>query len=168
MKHFLIPALSLVFTACATGPTAYGPAKSPGKIGFYTQQYQKNRFQISYTAKNPDEARAFALLRAAEITKGEGYSHFRIINEGGRQKAGSGVPIIGGAGVGIGKSVHLGGGVYTHIGTGVSVNKVLGALDGEKYTASMEIVLLASSSGTSANEYESASIIKSIKPARYK
>ncbi len=173
-KGFCIWVLIFLLSACASGPTAYGPAKSYQDVGFRSQQLQKDRFQISFTARDADEARALALLRAAEITKGHGYSHFRILKRDAHARRGQGLPLTAGAGIGIGKSISLGGGAVGHMGTGIALSKVLGDMGAEKITARMDIQLLvgrqllASRAGPPPDIYEAASVLKSIRPAKYK
>ena len=65
-----------LLTACASGPAAYAPAQKSGGYGYTQQQIQNDRFQLSFTGANEDEARNLALLRAAELTLDNGYTHF--------------------------------------------------------------------------------------------
>ncbi len=129
MKSMIISlALAVGLGACAGGTVAYGPAQG-NSIGFRSQQIQNNRAQVSFTAYDPDEAQSFALLRAAELTKGAGFTHFRVINGSLYTKTRSS-PISTHIGAGIGKSVSLGSGIYG--GVGIGVGKALGSLGGER------------------------------------
>jgi len=56
MKRLIIMATTaLALTACATGPSAYGPA-SGGSLGFENTQIEKDRFRIAYTGRSEAEA----------------------------------------------------------------------------------------------------------------
>ncbi len=164
--------ISLVFAltlaACASGPVAYGPARGSG-VGFRAQQIQNDRAQVSFTAYDPDEAHNFALLRAAELAKGAGYTDFRVIS-GRIYTKNRSSPITTHIGAGIGKSVSLGGGVYG--GVGLGVGKALGSLGGEKVTASLDVQFLNAGGqngpAKSSDIYNVDSILQSIRPARYK
>ena len=161
-----------ILGACATGPTAYGPAQGSG-LGFVSQQIEKDRFQISFTGRNADEARTFALLRAAELTKGQGYTHFRVIGNGvsGNDRGRS--PISSSIGVGVGSGGgYYGRGTRTNVGLGIGINDLGRALQGNKITASIEILLMNSSGNTANgntanNVYEADSVIKSVHPGAF-
>lgn len=170
MKNILITiAGAALLTACATGPVAYGPAQGTG-FGFSSQQIEKDRFQVSFTGRNADEARNLALLRAAELTKGQGFSHFRVIGSGvdGQQRGRS--PITTSIGIGIGSGGgyrRYGRGSRTNVGIGIGINDVARALQGDKVTAGMEILLMTSRGNVDDNVYEADSIIKSIRPQAF-
>ncbi|HFB55197.1 MAG TPA: hypothetical protein ENJ46_04660, partial [Hellea balneolensis] len=106
---FLILSGVLVFSACATGPSVYGPAQGRG-LGFQEQQIENNRFQVSYTARTADEARNLSLLRAAELTQAQGYNYFRVIGSetSGQNARRSNVSTSVGVGVGSGGGYRRG------------------------------------------------------------
>ena len=79
-KLILTTVAALSLAACATGPTAYGPASTGGGFGFNNTQIENDRFRISYTGRSPEEAHDYALLRASEIALAEGYSHFKVLH----------------------------------------------------------------------------------------
>ena len=80
MRKLLLSTFCILsLSACATGPSAYGPAQSASGEGFSNTQIEKDRFRVTYTGRSAEEAQDFALLRASEIALAEGYSHFRII-----------------------------------------------------------------------------------------
>lgn len=160
-KRLIIPLCTVVFlTACASGPAAYGPAKNYDSVGFKNTKIQSDRFRVSYTANNPAEAQDFALLRAAQITLDEGYSHFEIIggNTSGRSPR-SGISSSVGVGFG-GRGYRRGG---TSVGLGVGLNDVVSAIEGDRVTNSIEIRLL-NSGGNSNDIYDAKSITNSIRP----
>ena len=170
MKNILLSIAGItLLTACATGPVAYGPAQGSG-YGFSNQQIESDRFQINFTGRNVDEARNLALLRAAELTKGHGFSHFRVTGSGvdGQQRGRS--PITTSIGIGIGSGGgyrRYGRGSRTNVGIGIGINDVARALQGEKVTAGMEIIMLNAKDGLGDNVYEADSIIKSIRPQAF-
>lgn len=79
MKHFVSASLILVLAACASTPV-YGPAESHSDFGYNSLSIEDHRFQVSYTDSDPQRARNFALLRAAEITLEDGREWFEITN----------------------------------------------------------------------------------------
>ena len=161
MSRLLIMLLAgLSLTACAAGPSAFGPAKNYDSVGFKNTKIESDRFRVSYTASNPAEAQDFALLRAAQITLDEGYSHFEII---GGNLSGNGPRGGVSSSVGIG----FGGGGYrrggTSVGLGVGVNDVVRALEGDRVTNTIEIRLLGAR-GTGNDVYDAKSVTDSIRP----
>ncbi len=162
MKNILISALAIVaLSACATGPTAYGPAQNTG-LGFASQKIENDRFQVSFTGRNADEARNLALLRAAELTKGEGFSHFRVIGSDTSSHDRNRSPVSTSVGIGVGS-----GGYGSRTNVGIGINDIARALQGKKITASMEIILMNAENGLADNVYEADSIINSIRPDIY-
>jgi len=163
MKKLILTGIAaLALAACAsTGPTAYGPAYNGNGMGFENQKIEQDRFRISYTGRNPAEARDFALLRAAEVALAEGYSHFQIIS-GGRHDNGPNPGISTGVGVAVGSGYR--GRSRTNVNLGAGVHDVARALEGSKVTETIE-VRLKHSGGTSPDIYDANSVTKSIKPA---
>jgi len=171
MKNILLSVGAIaLLAACATGPTAYGPAQNAG-LGFNSQQIESDRFQVSFTGRNADEAHNLALLRAAELTKGQGFSHFRVIGSAtnGHDRGRSPVSTSVGIGIGSGGGYRRYGRSRTNIGVGININDLARALQGDKVTAGMEIILINASDNLAEgnltdNVYEADSIIKSIRP----
>lgn len=156
----LLTGLSL--TACATGPTAFGPAQGSGNLGFKQTQLENDRFRVSFTAKNPDEAQDYALLRAAQITLDEGYSHFEVLNGNLSGNSGrSGVSSSVGVGFGGGRGFRRGGG--TSVGIGLGLNDVGRTLNGDRVTDTIQIKLLNSGSANN-NVFNAQTISDSIRP----
>jgi len=162
MKQFLLSmGLVLTLSACATGPTAYGPASAESQFGFQSTKIENDRFRVSYLGRTADEARDYALLRAAEISLAEGYSHFQIL--GGETLADE-APRRSGVSTSVGISSgrgYYGGG--TNVGVGINLNDLGRALGGTKASHSMEIKLLRRGSDD-LNVYDAASITANIKP----
>jgi len=158
--------LTAGLSGCAMGPTAYGPAQG-SSLGFASQKVESDRFHVSFTGRNVDEARNLALLRAAELTKGEGYSHFRVIGSGVDHQGQSGSPVTTSVGVGIGsggRRGYYGRGSRTNVGIGIGINDIGRALQGKKVTAGMEIILLNGVEDLDDNVYEADSVINSVRP----
>jgi opacity protein-like surface antigen len=165
MKKLLITSLlALSLAACATGPSAYGPAQSEEGLGFQTTKIENDRFRVSYTGRSDIEAQDYALLRAAEIAQAEGYSHFRVLTaetykEGARRSG-----VSSSVGVSSGRGYYGGG---TSVGVGISLNDLGRAFSGEKVTHNMEIRLLNAGSDA-PNVYSAAGIVKNIQPESFK
>ncbi|PHS77868.1 MAG: hypothetical protein COB56_01260 [Robiginitomaculum sp.] len=162
--------LSVGLSGCVNGPTAYGPAQG-SSLGFASQQIESNRFHVSFTGRNADEAHNLALLRAAELTKGEGFSHFRVIGSGVDHQSQSGSPVTTSVGIGIGSGSrrgHYGRGSRTSIGVGIGINDIGRAMQGSKVTVGMEIILLNVvedfGDDLADNVYEADSVIGSVRP----
>ena len=160
---FISLAAAGLLTACASGPTGYGPAQGNG-LGFATQKIQHDRFQVSFTGRNADEARNYALLRAAEVTRGEGYSHFRVVGSGTTGNENRRSPISSNIGVGIGSG---GGRTHTNVGLGLGIYDVAQAMQGNKVRASLEIILERSAGANNGSVYDAQSIIDSMRPQVY-
>lgn len=160
MKTVLITlATAITLSACATGPTIYAPSQNSG-LGFATQQIEDNRFQISFTGKNADEARNLALLRAAEVTKERGFSHFKVVGSGVEGDQHRRSPVSTSVGLGIGSGGYRRG-TRTNVGVGININDLGRALNGNKVTANLEVIL-SNGGQTADNLYRADSIIKSI------
>jgi len=160
LLSILAAVIKLALTACAAGPTAFGPAQNYDSLGFRNTQIESDRFRVSYTANNAAEAQDFALLRAAQIAINEGYSHFKIIGgnvSGNAPRSG----ISSSVGVGFGGGGYRRGG--TAVGVGVGLHDVIGALEGDRVTSSIEI-RLQNSGGSGADVYDAKSVAGSIRP----
>lgn len=166
MKYvFLTVVTALTLTACATGPSAYGPSYG-NDTGFKNTQIQNDRFRISYTGRSEDEAQNFALLRAAEIALAEGYSHFKVLG-GHVSSNGGGSPISSNVGVGIGNGGYRGG-TRTNVNLGVGVYDVARALEGSKVTESIEVILKNGPGTNDPSIYDAQGVKDSIRPAVFK
>ena len=164
MKRLIIPLfMSAALAACASGPSAFGPAQNYGSIGFKNTQLENDRFRVSFTANNAAEAQDFALLRSAQITLDEGYSHFKVV---GDNLSGNGPR----SGVSSSVGVGFGGGGYrrggTSVGVGLGVNDIVRTLDGDRITNTIEIKL-QNSGGTGNDTYNAQSVADSIRPQVY-
>lgn len=159
MKHLLITSFAaLSLAACASTQSAYGPTNENG-IGFKNIQLEPDRFRVSFTGRNVDEARDYSLLRAAELTDAEGFSHFKIVN-GGTESNGPRSPTSIGVGVGRGFG-------RTRGGFGIGVGDIGRVIEGDKVRETIEVKLLRSGIPNDPNVYHAESIIKSIQPSLY-
>ena len=112
----LIP---LLLAACESAPNPY-----PNGPGFYETKIEQDRYRITYRANGRmtrDRVEDFTLLRAADLTLGQGYDWFRVVSKGGAVDHGGGGPTLSlgtgstsfgrhsAVGVGVGTSFNLGG-----------------------------------------------------------
>ena len=109
---------TLMLTAGESAPNPY-----PNGPGFYETRIEANRYRITYraTGRMPRErVENFALLRAAEVTLGQGYEWFRVVGRQGevdqrngpRLSLGTGSTSFGrssAVGLGVGTSFDLSG-----------------------------------------------------------
>ncbi|MDA8708051.1 hypothetical protein N9M10_01630 [Hellea sp.] len=165
MKHLILSAgAALALIACASGPSAYGPSDG-SSTGFENQQIQKDRFFVSYTGRTDAEARDFALLRAAEITLAEGYTHFKVLG-GNSSNNGGRAPIATSVGVG-GGSFGRRGRNFSNVNVGLGVGDIGRAVEGSKVRESIEVVLQYSGS-QDPNVYDAKDVTDKIRPAVFK
>lgn len=166
MKTFVLTAAAaLSLAACAsTGPSAYGPAYG-SELGYSNTKIQSDRFRVSYTGKSANEAKDYALLRAAEITLAEGYTHFKVLRGDMYGNGAGGSPISSSIGVGIGNGGYRRGN-RTNVGVGLGVGDLGRALKGERVTNSLEI-LLQNTGGSGGDVYDAKSVKQSIRPAKF-
>ncbi|HHL42069.1 MAG TPA: hypothetical protein ENJ42_00495 [Hellea balneolensis] len=162
IKHVIFVSI-LALSACATGPVQYGPAVGSG-YGFATSQIESDRFQISYTARNEDEAQNMALLRAAEVTLDQGKRYFRVVGRETRGNTNSRSPISTSLGIGIGSGGYYGGGTRTNVGLGIGVYDLARALNGNKVTAAFEILTGDGGHPDAPNVYDARSVMDALRP----
>ena len=167
MKRMLLLVFPLLLAGCAAGPSAYGPVDKNSSYGFQQTQIEHDRFRVSFTGKSQTEAQDYALLRAAELTLDQGYSHFRVIDgyidDNGVRRSN----ISSSIGVGIGSGGYRHHGTRTNVGVGVGVHDLARALEGDRVTNSIEFRLMRTGS-PDPNVYDAASVASSIKPAVFK
>lgn len=155
MKRFFLAGLAAASLAgCATAVgTAYGPADSKG-YGFADTRIEQDRYRITFAgdgATDPQTVEDFALLRAAEIARANGYDWFRVVSVV--------VDVEQKGGVGLGAGVGGGG---RNVGVGVSGD--LGTIGARKfYTARLEALFgKGDRPGDQAGVYDAASVIATI------
>ena len=141
-------------TACTTAQP-YGPADSAGQQGYLVQPIENNRFRVSYTALSPQEARQYALRRAAEVTLDNGAEWFRVTHSYTETERGGG---------GGGSSVSVGGssGSYgSGVGVGVGVGLPLGGSK-SKVTESLEILTGSGAKPQDVQVYDAQSVLANV------
>ncbi|WP_372626991.1 hypothetical protein [Arsukibacterium sp.] len=81
LTSFFILCTALLLTACSSQPD-YRPAKGNG-YGYKEQQISANYYRVSYKARgdNSDEAKAYAMRRATELTAAQGYDWFVVMDK---------------------------------------------------------------------------------------
>jgi hypothetical protein len=162
MKKLILTTLTataLGLTACATGPSAYGPAAKADALGFQNTKIESDRFRVNYTGRSAEEAQDYALLRAAEIALAEGYTHFRILGSetyNGKPPSSTSTSV----GISSGRGYYGGG---TSVGVGLSLNDLGRAFSGQKITNTIEIKLMNSGSAAQ-NVYDAREIQANIQP----
>ena len=165
MRNILIIGAGLALIGCAsTNSSAYGPSTSGSDLGFENRKIESDRFRVSYTGRNVNETQDYALLRAAQITLNEGYTHFKILG-GGTSGNGPNAPVS--TNIGVGTRIGGYGRGRTNLGVGVGLHDVARALEGSKVTDTIEIRLL-NAGGQSPDIYDAKSITQNIRPAVFK
>jgi len=156
---------AVALSACATGPTPYGPAASNG-MGFENTRIESDRFRIAFTGRSAQEANNLALLRAAEIADAEGYPYFRVLGGFTEEDRGSsGISSSIGIGFGGGRRGYYGGRSGTSVGIGIGINDVVRALNGKKVRQDIEVRLLQTPGGDrDTNVYKTADILQNLRP----
>lgn len=72
---------ALAFTAACATATPYQPA-SPSDRGFSEMKIEENRYQVEFSGNsltNRKTVETYLLYRAAELTKQNGFDHFRVV-----------------------------------------------------------------------------------------
>jgi hypothetical protein len=75
-------AMFLALGACASTPE-YVAAGDAAGYGYYSQRIEDDRYRVNFNGNRHtsyEEARNYALLRAAEVTVAEGYDWFEIVD----------------------------------------------------------------------------------------
>jgi len=158
MKHILLSAAAcLLLAGCASTAGTYGPATG-SNLGYSNTQLEQDRFRVSYTSRDAYESKDFALLRAAEIARNEGYSHFKII---GGEAHNNGRNAIG---TNIGLGFGLGRGRFNRSHVSVNLFDLGRTLQGSKATETIEVILLNSGNENDPNVFSAQEIIQNIAP----
>ncbi|MEO1100792.1 MAG: hypothetical protein AAFW65_03005 [Pseudomonadota bacterium] len=153
---YLILASALVLSACATGPSPYAPAENSRDKGFSEQVIETGRYRVSYKGDDAEQARSYALLRAAEITIENGADWFRVVDaytevDGRRSGGGSSVSVGGSSG-------SYGSGV----GVGVGIGLPLGGGGSPDATHTLEMVIFKGEKPDDPDAYDAASVQASV------
>lgn len=154
-----------LLSACAAGPSAFGPSTANSRMGFENLQIENDRFRVSYTAHSDQDAHNYALLRAAQIALEQDYSHFKVI--GGNVEKNSNSqrsPVSTSIGIETGRYY---GRSHSNIGIGINILDVARALQSEKVTHSIEVRLL-NAEENGPDIYDAQSVVATIKPEVFK
>jgi len=160
MKHILLSAAACLYLAgCASTAGIYGPATG-SNLGYSNTQLEQDRFRVSYTSRDAYESKDFALLRAAEIARNEGYSHFKII---GGEAHNNGPNAIG-TNIGFGFGSGRGRGGFNRSSVSVNLFDLGRTLQGSKATETIEVILLNSVNENDPAVFSAQEIIQNIAP----
>lgn len=105
----VLAAVALALSACASGPTAYGPAAGARAGGYAEQKIEANRYLVTVRGNfATDRARVeqMMLYRAAELTLSNGFDHFVLSAR--KTEASRRLSPTSGLGAGFGSSFGLG------------------------------------------------------------
>ena len=155
MRHLILASLVSGLAACATGPVPYGPAADKGARGYVVQPIETGRYRVSYKAIDAETARAYALLRAAEVTLENGSDWFRVVHAYSEGEAGR----AGGSSVSIGGSAGSGG--HSSLGIGIGLGFPLGG-GRQETTHVLEILTGTGDKPADANVYDARSVQASV------
>lgn len=164
--RFLICGVALLFLgACAaTGPAEYGPADSKG-FGFDEQRIEDSRYRVTYRGSGgmpPELVEDYALRRAAELTRANGFEWFLVTSRDvvGEERGGVSV------GTGFGSSSY---GRRSSVGVGVGAN--LGKIGAQDFfTARIEILMGEGEKPQDVRVFDADSVLNSLsgpEPYRY-
>lgn len=151
IRHILAATALTVGLAACTTAKAYGPAASSSAQGYLVQPIESNRYRVSYTALSPEDARRYALRRAAEVTTEQGADWFRIVASYTDQD----LSRSGGSSVSVGGSS---GGYSSGVGVGVGIGLPLGG-GTQKTTESLEIITGSGPKPDEPNAYDADSVL---------
>lgn len=115
---------------------------------------ETGRYRVSYTALSRQEARQFALRRAAEVTFENGGQWFRVVRSSTDTERGGG----GGSSVSVGGSRSSYG---SGVGVGVGIGLPLGG-SSEKTTESLEIIIGTGEKPEDAEVYDAESVLANL------
>lgn len=125
LSMLAVAASALALTACAS-LAPYGPSMGASGQGFSEQRIESDRYRVTYRGVGaPGPVADRALLRAAQLTTGEGYDWFEVTQRyiDGRPDSAGGVrPSVS---VGVGSSRYdgrYGGFSSSGVGVGVGLN----------------------------------------------
>ena len=167
MKHPVMKAVVALaafgVSACASSGTAYQAAPTPKGAGYYDQQIENNRYQVSYRASDPETAKTFALRRAAELTLQQDKDWFRVVSSQ------NDIPMTTSRSGGVKPSVSVGGsfgsGGYSGAGVGIGIGFPFGSSKSAETTWSMEIMTGSGRKPQDVTVYDAADVLANLGPA---
>lgn len=147
---------ALAIGACTTAQP-YRAAPSANAQGFTVQPIESDRYRVGYTALSPENARRYALRRAAEVTLQNNGDWFRVVGGYVDREAGSSGPR---------SSVSIGGGSASGrygsasgVGVGLGVGIPLGG-SAEKTTESIEIIIGSGPKPDTPDAYDARAVLR--------
>jgi hypothetical protein len=155
----LIVAAGLALSACAS-LAPYGPQTGPGGQGYAEQRIESNRYRVTYNGVGePGPVMDRALLRAAQLTTGEGHDWFEVTQRwiDGRPDSAGGIrPSVS---IGAGSS-RYGGYSASGVGLGVGLN-----LSGPSPTSTtLEVIMGDGRTPERPNAYDARAVQDRLRP----
>jgi len=143
--------------SCASSPN-YGPAAGPGESGYSQQILEAGRYRVTYRGGSPEQARDFALYRAAELTLANNFEWFQVVSSSGgiEESRSSGPRISVGGGGSIGRS--------SRGGVGIGIGFPVGGSTGSAVEV-LEIVMGTGPKPEDPNAYSADALAQSLRPA---
>lgn len=153
-------ALAAALTGCATPVTTqFVPAQNPQSMGFSDYKIEPGRYRVTFQGSPgapPNQVADYALLRAADLTLGDGYDWFRVSDRSFQQSPDRNRPSF---------SVGVGGGSFGgRTGVGLSLGRSFELGGGPALAQSLEIVMGKGTSPQNTDVYDAREIRKSIGP----
>jgi hypothetical protein len=157
----LIAAAGLALSACAS-LAPYGPQTGANGQGYAEQRIESNRYRVTYNGVGaPGPVADYALLRAAELTLGQGYDWFEVTQrwtDGRLDSAGGLRPSVS---IGAGSSSYGGRyGGYRSSGVGVGVG--LNFSGPSPTSTTLEVVMGNGERPDRPNAYDASSVRDSL------
>lgn len=164
MKRLTLPIIAVAalgLTACAS-LAPYGAQTGPGGQGYAEQRIESNRFRVTYNGVGaPGPVADRALLRAAELTRAEGYDWFEVTQrwlDGRPDSAGGMQPSVGVSYGSSRSSGRYGGYSASGVGVGVGLN-----FSGPSATSTtLEVVMGRGARPDRPNAYDARGVLDSL------
>lgn len=156
MRFAILSVLSLGLAACASSPS-YGPAAGPGDSGYSQQVLEPGRYRVTYRGGSTEQARDFALYRAAELTLANNFEWFQVVSSSGgiEEPQSSGPRISVGGGGSVGRS--------SRGGVGVGIGFPIGGSSGSAVEV-LEILMGTGPKPEDPNAYSADALAQSLRP----
>jgi len=154
----IAPIIATMGLAACMTPVGYAPADGPNARGFSEVRIEPERYRVTY--RGPANARSgpvyeMALLRAADVTIGQGYDWFRVTNRSDDMRGGQGPRInLGTGGYDYGRS--------SAVGVGVSGGFYLGG--GPTQAVTLEIQLGKGPTPSDRDIYDAREVAQNLRP----
>ncbi|TNE64340.1 MAG: hypothetical protein EP335_07705 [Alphaproteobacteria bacterium] len=85
---YALPLVAMLAACASSSPAHYMAADEPGDYGYYESALEQDRYRVAYKARGAktEEAKDYAMLRAAELTLQHGYDWFEVVDRETEQK----------------------------------------------------------------------------------